>query len=204
MRFSVRRHRARSLKGYFILGAAATAAFLVYTGFTQPSPLWRPAPQSLRPAAAEPALSGPPAWIRISKIAVEAPLVALHLDGQGELEAPKDYDIPGWYADGTPPGDMGPAVIAGHVDSLAASAVFRRLEELRAGDLIEIQRSGVWVRFEVTTTARFAKGSFPTAQVYGPTPDAQLRVITCGGSFDRARNSYRDNVVVFAIMKGDG
>lgn len=203
MRFSVRRHRARSLKGYFMVGAAATAAVLVYTALTHPSPLWRPAPQSQQQTA-EPALSGPPAWIRISKIAVEAPLVALHLDGQGELEAPKDYDIPGWYAEGTPPGDMGPAVIAGHVDSLAASAVFRRLEELRAGDLIEVQRSGVWVRFEVTSAARFAKGKFPTAQVYGPTPDAQLRVITCGGSFDRVRNSYRDNVVVFAMMNSDG
>jgi sortase (surface protein transpeptidase) len=134
---------------------------------------------------------------------VDAPLVPLRLDNAGELEAPKDYDIPGWYAEGTPPGDTGPAVIAGHVDSLAASAVFRHLADLRPGDLIEVQRAGVWLKFTVVSAGRYPKGAFPTAEVYGPTPDPQLRVITCGGPFDRARNSYRDNVVVFAIMKSN-
>jgi sortase (surface protein transpeptidase) len=148
-------------------------------------------------------LHGPPIWLRIGKIGVDAPLVPVHLDGKGELEAPKDYDTPGWYQEGTAPGDIGPAVIAGHVDSLAASAVFRHLADLTAGDLIEVQRGGVWLKFNVVSTGRYPKGAFATARVYGPTPDAQLRVITCGGSFDRATNSYRDNVVVFAIMKSN-
>jgi len=148
-------------------------------------------------------LTGPPTWLRIGKINVDAPLVPLRLDATGSLEAPKDYDTPGWYADGTKPGDTGPAVIAGHLDSLAASAVFRHLTDLRAGDLIEVQRDGIWLRFDVLATGRYPKGAFPTAQVYGPTPDAQLRLITCGGSFDRARNSYRDNVVVFAVIKSE-
>jgi sortase family protein len=90
------------------------------------------------------------------------------------------------------------------VPPLAASAVFRQLDQLGAGDLIEVQRDGVWLKFTVVSTGRYPKSAFPTAQVYGPTPDAQLRVITCGGTFDRAQNSYRDNVVVFAIMRGNG
>jgi len=181
----------------------ATAVFLAVAVLVQPPPLWRPGQGAAPPPDASMHLEGPPTWLRIGKINVDAPLVPLGLDKSGELDAPKDYDIPGWYAEGTKPGDTGPAVIAGHVDSLAASAVFRHLADLRAGDLIEVQRDGIWLKFTVVSTGRYAKGAFPTAQVYGPTPDAQLRVITCGGSFDRARNSYRDNVVVFAIMKSN-
>jgi len=200
----VRRHRKRNPIRILGWGAVATAVLWAVAVFVQPPPLWRPghgAPPA-RDATAK-ALQGPPTWLRIGRISVDAPLVPLHLDKAGELEAPKDYNTPGWYADGTPPGDTGPAVIAGHVDSLAASAVFRHLADLRAGDLIEVQRGGVWLKFTVVSTGRYPKGAFPTAQVYGPTPDAQLRVITCGGSFDRARNTYRDNVVVFAIMKSN-
>ena len=184
--------------------AVVTAVLWAVAVYVQPPPLWRPG-QGIPPPpdATAMQLTGPPTWLRITKISVDAPLVPLRLEKSGELEAPKDYDTPGWYADGTPPGDTGPAVIAGHVDSRVASAVFRHLEDLRAGDLIEVQRDGVWLKFSVVSTGRYPKGHFPTAQVYGPTPDAQLRVITCGGSFDRARNSYRDNVVVFAIMKSN-
>jgi hypothetical protein len=73
---------------------------------------------------------------------------------------------------------------------------------LRPDDLILVQRDGKWLTFEVVSTEKFAKNKFPTAEVYGPTPDAQLRVITCGGSFDPVRRSYRDNVVVFAVAAG--
>jgi Sortase domain len=184
-------------------GAVATVVVWIVAALTQPSPLWRPAERSPQHLASSP-LAGPPTWLRIARIGVDVPLVPLRLDATGALEAPKDYGIPGWYAEGTAPGDVGPAVIAGHVDSLVASAVFRHLQDLRPQDVIEVQRDGRWLRFVVVSTARFPKGRFPTAEVYGPTPDPQLRVITCGGSFDRARNSYRDNVVVFAIIEGDG
>ncbi|MBW8767444.1 MAG: class F sortase, partial [Geodermatophilales bacterium] len=90
-------------------------------------------------------------------------------------------------------------VLAGHVDSTAGPAVFFRLGELAAGDEVVVGRSdGTTVRFTVTRVARYPKAAFPTAEVYGPTPDAQLRLITCGGDFDRSRRSYADNVVVFA------
>jgi len=141
---------------------------------------------------------GVPTRVRVPAIGVDSSLETLHLAGP-ELAPPKGFDHAGWYADGTAPGDIGPAVIAGHVDSKAGPAVFYRLRELTAGDRIEVVRGGVVLRFTVTRTAWFPKIKFPTDQVYGPTPDRQLRLITCGGVFDHKLRSYRDNLVVYAV-----
>src|SRR4029453_18220007 len=120
----------------------------------------------------------------------------------GALTPPKNFAKAGWYADGTRPGDVGPAVIAGHVDSKRGPAVFYKLRELQAGDLIAVTRGGKTVRFRVVSTAWYPKKSFPTAEVYGPTPDRQLRLITCGGVFDHTLRSYKDNLVVYAVAGG--
>jgi LPXTG-site transpeptidase (sortase) family protein len=98
------------------------------------------------------------------------------------------------------PGDVGPAVIAGHVDSKDGKAVFYDLYQLRTGDEIQVLRGGQWVTFQVTGTEQYAKSKFPTNRVYGNTPGAELRLITCGGEFDRTLQSYRDNIVVFAMV----
>jgi sortase (surface protein transpeptidase) len=142
----------------------------------------------------------PPSRVRIPAIQVDSPLEDLTLDSSGALRAPVDYARAGWYAEGTAPGDVGPAVIAGHVDSHRGPAVFFRLYQLRPDDLIQVQRGGRWVIFRVVSTARYPKDKFPTAEVYGPTPDAQLRLITCGGAFNKTRRSYVDNVVVYAVV----
>ena len=98
------------------------------------------------------------------------------------------------------PGDRGPAVVAGHVDSVAGPAVFYRLRELRPGDEVVVDLSdGRTVTFRVTGSLQVPKDAFPTEEVYGPTPDAELRLITCGGEFDRSVRSYEDNTVVFAV-----
>ena len=97
------------------------------------------------------------------------------------------------------PGDVGPAVLAGHVDSTTGPAVFYRLGDLRPGDPVQVQRSGRWLTFKVVDVRRYPKNAFPTAEVYGPTPDPQLRLITCSGVFDRARHSYLENTVVYAV-----
>lgn len=203
----VHRHRAGNRKLRMAL-AAGTVAVLGIVGIAvltrQPAPSqWQPAvaPTDLL-AGADEQLSGPPTWLRIPKIGVDAPLGPLHMDAHGELQAPTDYALPGWYEEGTTPGEVGPAVIAGHLDSQEGKAIFYHLEKLRPDDLILVQRDGKWLTFEVVSTGTFAKNKFPTAEVYGPTPDAQLRVITCGGSFDPVRRSYRDNVVVFAVAAG--
>jgi sortase (surface protein transpeptidase) len=92
-------------------------------------------------------------------------------------------------------------VIAGHVDSHAGPAVLFRLYQLRPGDLVQVQRGDRWLAFRVIATARYAKDRFPTGEVYGPTPDPQLHLITCGGSFDATRRSYVDNVVAYAVAE---
>ena len=141
---------------------------------------------------------GEPSRIRIATIGLDSPLATLHVV-KGALQPPKQFGQAGWYADGTVPGDTGPAVIAGHVDSKAGPAVFYRLRELVPGDKVEVWRGGTVVTFTVTRSAWYPKSAFPTDAVYGPTPDRQLRLITCGGVFNHALRSYRDNLVVYAV-----
>lgn len=150
-------------------------------------------------AAAEPPRIAAPATLTMPSIGVHTSLARLGVDAAGALVPPRNFGQAGWFAQGPAPGEVGPAVLAGHVDSTAGPAVFFRLGELAAGDEVLVGRSdGTTVRFTVTRVARYPKAAFATAEVYGPTPDAQLRLITCGGDFDRSRRSYADNVVVFA------
>jgi hypothetical protein len=144
------------------------------------------------------AATGAPTRVRVAAIGLDSPLETLHI-AKGALLPPKRFDRAGWYADGTAPGDIGPAVIAGHVDSKAGPAVFYRLRELTTGDTIEVSRGGRVLKFTVTRTAWYPKNAFPTGVVYGPTPDRQLRLITCGGVFDHKLRSYKDNLVVYAV-----
>jgi hypothetical protein len=143
---------------------------------------------------------GPPTRVRIPAIHVDSSLESLSLNSAGVLNAPDRYDEAGWYAGGVVPGNNGPAVIAGHVDSTAGPAVFFSLRTLVPGELVSVERGGVWVDFRVTQVEEYPKDQFPTDQVYRPTPDPELRVITCGGDFDTVHKRYYDNVVVYAIL----
>ena len=163
-------------------------------GFQDPVADPQPARKAVRPVR-----------IVIPAIGVDADLVDLARDADGVLAPPppNELDKAGWYAKGTVPGDTGPAVIAGHVDWVDRIAVFHRLGELRAGDVVLVRMSDrSTVRFAVDGVRTVSKFRFPTASVYGPTPDAQLRVITCGGPWDDARNIYSDNVIVSASEVG--
>jgi sortase (surface protein transpeptidase) len=167
-----------------------------------------PAPTALTTTTATPTSAAalahrsvPPARISIPAIGVSAAVVRLGLEPDGSLEVPSDFDDTGWYTGGPAPGETGPAVIAGHIDSKSGPAVFYRLRELRPGDQITVGRAdGSSVRFTVDGVAQYPKRAFPTEAVFGPSPDPILRLITCGGSFDRSRRSYRDNVVVTARL----
>jgi sortase (surface protein transpeptidase) len=141
----------------------------------------------------------PPVRVEIPAIGVSSRLVRLGLNADGTMEVPRDYDLAGWFTGGAMPGQDGPAVISGHVDSKSGPAVFFRLRDLRRGDTIRVQRAaGDWLAFEVTGTARYAKAAFPTDAIFGPVTGPVLRVITCGGDFDRSSGHYLDNVVVTA------
>ena len=153
------------------------------------------APPSTRP----PRRPSPPVRVELPTIGVSSRLVRLGLLADGTMEVPRDYGVAGWFSGGPMPGQDGPAVIAGHVDSKRGPAVFYRLGELRRGDPVRVLRAdGAWLAFEVTGSARYAKAGFPTEAVFGPVPGPVLRLVTCGGAFDRASGHDLDNLVVTA------
>ncbi|MFF3240904.1 class F sortase [Micromonospora sp. NPDC002931] len=145
-----------------------------------------------------------PTRIRIPRIGVDAPTVPLGLDRNQQIAVPplNQPDTTGWYKLGPSPGEVGTAVVVGHVDSRATGrAVFFRLGALKPGDTIEVPRKdGKKARFIVDGVARYPKKKLPLNLVYGHTGKAQLRVITCGGGYDKAAKSYKDNIVVFATL----
>lgn len=146
-----------------------------------------------------------PTSITIPAIGVSSTLIQVGLDANGDLEVPQpgpDYDKAAWYRGSPAPGQVGPATIEGHVDSAADGAsVFFELGAIRPGDLISITRAdGTTAEFRTDGVRRYPKDAFPTQLVYGNTPDPQLRLITCGGSFDQRSGHYTDNVVVFATL----
>ncbi len=156
-----------------------------------------PAPVHARPAARSRAPR--PVRIVIPAIGVDARVIPLGLDRTGALEVPKHFADAGWWTGGSRPGERGPAVVAGHVDSHTGPAAFYRLRDLRRGAAIIVGRAdGSRVRFHVQRSARYPKTRFPTAGVYGPTAGPTLRLITCSGAFDRATGHYLDNTVVYA------
>jgi hypothetical protein len=141
-----------------------------------------------------------PVRVEVPSIGVSSPLDRLALEPSGVMQTPVSAARAGWFAGGPAPGEPGPAVIAGHVDSRSGPGVFFRLRLLRPGALIVVgMRGAAPMRFRVTAVRSYAKNAFPTGAVYGPTPGPELRLITCGGAFDRRASSYRDNVVAYAV-----
>lgn len=153
------------------------------------------------PDASESAESEP-TRVQIPSIGVDSTLETLAVDGSGRLQAPIDFDLAGWYADGVVPGQVGPAIIAGHVDSPTAPAVFAEIGSLAPGDeIIVTLADGAEQVFQVTTSVQSAKAEFPTAAVYSNVPAPELRLITCGGIFDSSTGHYLDNLIVFATLR---
>ncbi|MDB6426385.1 class F sortase [Curtobacterium sp. 20TX0008] len=153
------------------------------------------------PAAPAARSTATPVRVEIPAIGVSSGLEDLGRGAAGELDPPEDWDSAGWFADGIVPGQVGPAVIAGHVDSPTSAAVFFRLDELVAGDEIHVAMSdGTTRTFTVDRSERAAKSAFPTSDVYGSAPTPQLRLITCDGTFDTATGHYTDNLIVFADL----
>ncbi|RSD20253.1 class F sortase [Amycolatopsis eburnea] len=143
-----------------------------------------------------------PASLSIPAIGVRADRIEdLGLTADGALEVPPDATTVGWFTGAPSPGETGPAVLAGHVDYKHVPGAFSRLKELRPGEQARVGRAdGRIAVFTVYRVDRYAKAEFPTDRVYGDTPDPELRLITCGGAFDRASGNYLDNVVVYARL----
>ena len=168
----------------------------------RPSPVAVPSGRTVAPVSLSVVQPTPkPVWLTIPAIGVKTPIIKLGLNRNGTLQVPSTTTVAGWYTGSPRPGATGSAVIAGHVDSRTGPAVFYWLRKMRPGERIYVRRAdGTLAVFTVTAVRIYTKRSFPTAMVYGPVPDAELRLITCGGTFDYARGSYLSNVVVYARL----
>jgi sortase (surface protein transpeptidase) len=163
-------------------------------------------PSSANPAGMVTSASLPksvPLSIDIPKIGATSTLLALGLTRHKTVQLPS-ASTPmqaGWFSGGPTPGQIGPATIFGHVDGDHQQGIFFRLHELVPGDLVLIKRQdGSTVTFRVTHIEEVSKGSFPTDAVRGETTDAELRLVTCGGTSDPATFGYRNNIIVFATL----
>ena len=187
-----------------LIAVAAPATTASVTGVTTPFWDYSPLTDHLSYDSVNDArMQAPnPATIRIPRLDVEAPIIPLGLEEDGSIEVPENPDQAGWWLGGPEPGELGPAVILGHVDSQEEGpAVFFHLRYMEAGDKIHIDRvDGSTITYVVDSTERHDKDEFPTEAVYGPTEQPTLRLVTCGGDFDFDVRTYEENVIVFASL----
>ena len=152
-----------------------------------------------------PSPTAPPIRLQIPAIHVSTKIVDEGLDADGALQVPPltyaGVREAGWYDLGPVPGQVGSAIIVGHVDSYQAAGVFYDLGRLAPGNAVEVTlANGETVHFTVTSVHEYSKAHFPASEVYGPEPYQALRLITCGGAFDEATGHYLSNIVVYARM----
>lgn len=143
-----------------------------------------------------------PMRLRIPSVGIDTGFEgALGLNDDQTIEVPDSFEEVGWYQYGPTPGELGPAVVLGHVDSYEGPAVFFSLGRVQEGDVIEIdRRDGSTARFEVTHLERHPQSGFPTEAVYSDIDHAGLRLITCTGVYDRGKQVYTHNLIVFARL----
>jgi hypothetical protein len=197
---------------------AFAAGLVVIVGGTAGLLLTHHSTPALRPVAAGvaalPAPTGPivappqsaaaqvarPVSLTIPLIGVKTNLITLGLAAGGAMQVPPSTStVAGWFTGSPRPGAVGSSIIVGHVDSKHGPGIFFRLPELQKGDDVFIKRSdGTTAEFRVTEVQEYPKDHFPTERVYGPTPDAELRLITCGGAFDSVTHHYLSNIIVYA------
>ncbi|GAA4095126.1 class F sortase [Nonomuraea soli] len=162
----------------------------------QPPPL-----PSITPAA--PMQPSTPTRLVIKRLGIDAPVEDVGMDREGFIETPpiSNKNLVGWYRHGPTAGENGPAVMLGHKDTRTGSAVFSRVGEIKYGDVIEVKRrDGTTAVFTVGGVEQVGKKVFPTQRVYGDQTNAQLHLITCGGTYNRNTGHYTDNIIVYATM----
>ena len=144
-----------------------------------------------------------PSRIQIPKINVDAQIVQVGTTAAGAMEAPSRYSEVGWWSLGAQPGQTGRAVLAGHVDSPWGAAVFIRLEDLEPGDEILVSDGASELRYVVRGVAVYRADAAPVEDIFGPSVERELILITCGGWFDRSTASYLHRRVIFAVLSDD-
>jgi Sortase domain len=178
-------------------GAPAPAA---HSASSVPSPVGTTTTLTPRAVVAPAMARSAPVRLRIASIGLDSPLMKLGLQSDGTMQVPPSGFPAGWYTGSPTPGEVGPAIIAGHID-WNGPGVFYNLHKLKPGNQIVITRKdGSSAVFRVTRVAEFPKSQFPTNLVYGNIDHPGLRLITCGGTFNRQSGHYEDNIVAFADL----
>jgi sortase (surface protein transpeptidase) len=176
----------------FAVGLSGHARWLAGPLFTSSGP----APHRISPT-----VRSVPLTLSIPAIGLRVPLSQLGLNPNHTVQVPTNFQEPGWYEFGPSPGQIGSAVILGHVDSYRGPAVFFRLRDLRPGDHVDVSLAdGVVTHFVVRQVAEYPKAHFPTVSVYGQRGYSALQLVTCGGVFDTQTRSYLSNVVVYTSL----
>lgn len=175
-----------------VVAPAVEAVGAVATAVTAPPPARR---------AAAPLAASAPVRLQVPSLGLDSALVPLGLLSDGSLEVPAGARPAGWFTGAPTPGELGPAVLAGHVDLDGERGVFADLSAVAVGDEVVVERADASAAvFRVTRVQQVPKTRFPTSAVYGDLDHAGLRLITCGGALSRSRSSYADNVVVYAEL----
>lgn len=199
---------AAALIGGLVVAGASAAGLAAASQTGHPAvpvgkPTLIPVPLGRQAPAPQPSPLPVPEPVRliIPSIGVRTGLVHLGVTSSGTLQVPATTAVAGWYTGSARPGAIGAAVIAGHIDSVSGPGVFFRLRLLRPGARVYVRRAdGSLAVFEVTAVHSYLKTRFPTMAVYGPVPAAELRLVTCGGTFDYATGHYLSNVIVYADL----
>jgi hypothetical protein len=182
----------------------AVAARTGHPGLAVGRPTIVPVPRGRRapvPVASAGHRAAVPTDLTIPSIGVHTRLIRLGLTHSGAMQVPSSTSVAGWFTGSPRPGGIGSSVIVGHIDSVHGPGVFFRLRLLHQGNRVYVrQATGRLAVFRVTSVHMYLKSRFPTKVVFGPTPDAELRLITCGGAFDPATGHYLSNVVVYATF----
>lgn len=180
--------------------AAGAPAALDHKAKPRALPKATPPPRPAPPPA--PLARSRPTTLAVPAITIEAPVIDLGIDSAGRLDTPPvdNPRVVGWYAKGATPGERGTAVVVGHRDTRSGPAVFLNLDSLSPGNTVRVARAdGRVAVFTVDRVRTYAKADFPDKEVYGATGRPELRLLTCGGAFDKS-TGYESNIVVFAHL----
>lgn len=167
------------------------------------APATSPAPAAAAPGVTETTkVPARPTRVRIPSQHVDVSIIDLGLQSNGEMQVPPDAKDAGWYVNSPIPGQVGPSVLAAHIDWKGVDGPFRHLDQLKPGDEVMVENAeGAELTFVIDRIDSVLKNAFPTDRIYADTPDPELVMITCGGSYDAAAHSYRSNIIARAKLK---
>jgi LPXTG-site transpeptidase (sortase) family protein len=197
---SINRHYARVMAFIVVL-----VSLIIFVAYQFPSILTVNVPEvtQTEQVATSTFARSAPTRLHIPKINLDTTFVPpLGLNADKTVSVPDSFEEVGWYKNGPTPGEIGPAVILGHVDSYEGAAVFYHLGQLEKGDEVYVDRAdGTTATFVVTGMERKPQENFPTERVYGPINFAGLRLVTCTGVYDHGSLKYSHNLIVYAELK---